>query len=229
MWIRISERVLGAPGARTPRLARVRDAPQRAGRPRPRIKMSPIHPVQRFSPPLTPWHITFGTYGTRLHGSAAPTVDKQHNDIGTPFLTKNVVRFASDRNRMRFEPVVLTLEQRLFIELEIVAVCERGGWGYRICAAASDHVHLLCDVVPAVHGEKVRRLVKRWLGQALSERWPLPDGATWWAEEGSNIAIHEERYLNNCFAYVWRQRATPPASRGVLAPEDEVGGGGGTE
>jgi hypothetical protein len=57
-----------------------------------------------------------------------------------------------------------------------------------------------------VHGEKVRRLVKRWLGQALSERWPLPHGATWWAEEGSNIAIHDEEYLNNAFDYIDRQR-----------------------
>lgn len=184
-------------------------------------------PVQQFLPGFTPWHITFGTYGTRLHGSPAPTVDKQHNESGTPFLHKNADRLASDRGRMKLGPVFLTKKQRLFIESEIVAVCERGGWNYRVCAAASDHVHLLCDVVRDVHGDKVRRLVKRWLGQALSERWPLGDGATWWAEEGSNIAVHDERYLNNCFAYIWKQRAT--ASRGVLGPEGEVGGGSGAK
>ena len=65
-----------------------------------------------------------------------------------------------------------------------------------------------CDAKSEIHGEKVRRLVKRWLGQSLSERWPIEEGATWWAEEGSNIAIHEERYLNNAFAYIFNQRAT---------------------
>jgi len=121
---------------------------------------------------------------------------------------------------MKFPPRYLTLEQRLFIEAGLPDICERGGWQYRFCAAGVDHVHLLCDIIPDVHGEKVRRLVKRWLGQALSERWPLPKGATWWAEEGSNIAIHDEKYLNNCFAYVFNQRATPPASRGVTAPDE---------
>jgi hypothetical protein len=119
---------------------------------------------------------------------------------------------------MKFPPIFLTLAQRHFVESHLPLICERGGWQYRNCAAASDHIHLLCDVVPEVHGDKVRRLIKRWLGQSLSQRWQLPVDATWWAEEGSNIAIHDEQYLNNCFAYIERQRATPPASRGVPAP-----------
>jgi hypothetical protein len=176
-------------------------------------------PRQYLNPLLTPWHITFGTYGTRLHGSIAPTVDKQHNQRPEPFLPPSIARVESDRERMKFPARYFTLEQRLFVEDEIPRICTRGGWEYRICAAGSDHVHLLCDVVPQVHGEKVRRLVKRWLGQSLSERCPIPDGASWWAEEGSNIAIGDESYLNNCYAYIRRQRATPPASRGVPAPE----------
>lgn len=156
----------------------------------------------------TPWHITFGTYGTRLHGAKAPTVDKSHNELGTPFVPKNAARLNSAKERLKFPSLYLTVDQRLFIEDEIVHVCERGGWSYRVCAAQADHVHLLCDVVPDVHGEKVRRLVKRWLSQALNAKWRLPEGATWWAEEGSNIAIHDETYLNNCYRYIAKQRAT---------------------
>jgi hypothetical protein len=90
-----------------------------------------------------------------------------------------------------------------------------------VCAAAPDHIHVLCDIVPEVHGEKVRRLLKRWLGQELSKQWPLPEGASWWAEEGSNIAVRDEKHLNNCFKYIFDQRATKPASRGVPAPESK--------
>jgi hypothetical protein len=176
-------------------------------------------PHQHFSPPLTPWHITFGIYGARLHGSIAPTVDKQHNQHPEPFLPRDLHRVESDRERMKFAARYFTIEQRLFVEAELMNICDRGGWTHRTGAAGTDHVHLLCDAVPEVHGEKVRRLLKRWLGQALSERWPLPQGATWWAEEGSNIAIHDEKYLNNCYSYIHRQRATPAASRGVPAPE----------
>jgi REP element-mobilizing transposase RayT len=175
--------------------------------------------VHQLDPNRTSWHITFGTYGTRLHGGARASVDKSHNEPNTPFLRYNADRQRTDRERMRFAPRYLTLEQRVFAESEIPNICDRGGWTYRVCAVGSDHLHVLCDIVPDVHGDKVRRLIKRWLGQGLSENWPLPANATWWAEEGSNKAIHDEKYLNICFRYIFDQRATKMASRGVPAPE----------
>ncbi len=168
--------------------------------------MPPVYPHQYLAPTHTTWHITFGTYGTRLHSSSRPNVDKQHNERGTEFVPPKIEREDSARGRMKFPPRFLTAEQCRFAEEQIPKICDRGGWIYRVCSAAPDHIHLLCDIVPEVHGEKVRRLVKRWLGQALSEQWPLPTAATWWAEEGSNIAIHDEPYLNNAFAYIARQR-----------------------
>ena len=176
-------------------------------------------PLQRLDPALTGWHITFGTYGARLHGGFRATVDKRHNQQHEEFVQRDVAREKSDRERMKFPPRLVTKPQRLFAEEEILAICERGGWEYRVCAAGNDHVHLLCDVVPEVHGEKVRRLVKRWLGQSLSSKWPLPDGATWWAEEGSNIAVKDEKYLNNCFRYIFEQRITERA--GASSPPME--------
>jgi len=53
----------------------------------------------------------------------------------------------------------------------------------------------------------VRRLLKRWLGEALSAKFGKPDGEHWWAVQGSNRAIHDEEYLNNAFKYVLAQRA----------------------
>jgi hypothetical protein len=158
---------------------------------------------------LTPWHITWGTYGARLHGGAKATVDKAHNRRGEAFVKRDVKHEQAVKKCLNFLPVQLNSSQRDFIERELPAICRRGGWAYRICASGVDHVHLLCDIVPAIHGQRARRLAKRWLGQELSKCWPLPDGATWWAEEGSNIAIHDEAYLNNVFRYILRQRATP--------------------
>jgi hypothetical protein len=168
--------------------------------------MTQEFPHQRLDPTRTTWHITFGTYGTRLHGGSRPNVDKQHNERGTEFVPPKTEHEDSARGRMKFPPRFLSLEQRRFTESELPAICLRGGWMYRVCSAAPDHVHLLGDIAPEIHGEKVRRLVKRWLGQILSERWPIAAGASWWAEEGSNIAIHDERYLNNAFSYIARQR-----------------------
>lgn len=164
---------------------------------------------QALNPTLTSWHITWGTYGTRLHGCSRPTVDRDHNQYGAAFLPRNERRERAEASILNFPPRVLTVEQRTFIEDQIPSICDRGGWGYRIAAAATDHVHILCDIRREIHGEKVRRLLKRWLGQELSKLWPTEVGQTWWAEEGSNIAVKDEAYLNNVFSYILRQRAMP--------------------
>jgi REP element-mobilizing transposase RayT len=107
---------------------------------------------------------------------------------------------------MRFPPVRFTAEQRLFLQNAAIPICERGQWQLRTCAAGEDHFHILLDIDPKIHGERVRRLLKRWLTQELNQRWPLPQDAVWWAEEGSNKAIHDESYLNNAYHYVAAQR-----------------------
>jgi REP element-mobilizing transposase RayT len=165
-------------------------------------------PHQELEPNRTTWHITWGTYGARLHGDFRPTVDRQHNQRGTPFLPRDAERELRAAATLNFPPVYLTHEQCEFIEAALPPICERGGWSMRTCSAGEDHVHLLCDILPAIHGEKVRRLAKRWMGEQLNVRWPLPKGATWWAEEGSNIATKDVSYLNNAFGYIFRQRAT---------------------
>jgi len=163
----------------------------------------------QLNPCRTTWHITFGTYGARLHGGSRPTVDKLHNRLGTPFLSTDAERLGTVRGRMNFSACRLTEEQRLFIEGEINSICKQGGWDYRICAAEVDHVHLLCDIVPEIHGEKVRRLVKRWLGQSLGRKWPLAKEERWWAVGGSNKAVKDSSYLNNVYRYILNQRSSP--------------------
>lgn len=165
--------------------------------------------AQTLDPHRTTWHITWGTYGTRLHGGFAPTVDRQHNQYREAFVTRHAERELAESQSMRHPPRLLTDDQRTFIELTIPGICQRGGWTYRIAAAEKDHIHVLCDIVPDVHGEKVRRLLKRWTGQAISEQWPLLDGQRWWAVEGSNKAVKDTTYLNNAFNYILKQRLTP--------------------
>jgi REP element-mobilizing transposase RayT len=162
---------------------------------------------QQLNSALTSWHITWGTYGARLHGGFRPTVDRDHNQRGEPFIYRDKHREDSEESILNFPARLLTTEQRSFAEECIPSICTRGGWENRICAAGPDHVHVLCDIASAIHGERVRRLLKRWLGEALSKNWPTAEGQTWWAEEGFNI-VKDEAYLNNVFDYIRRQRAT---------------------
>ncbi|MCH7752254.1 MAG: transposase [Planctomycetes bacterium] len=165
--------------------------------------------MQYLNPARTSWHITFGTYGTRLHYGPRPTVDRQYNRRGALFLPHRPAFERVVSNRLNHSSRCLTEEQQVFVEELLPALCERGGWDCRTGSASADHVHLLCDIVPEVHGERVRRLLKRWLGQALAQVWPLESGQSWWADGGSNKAVREHQYLNHVYSYILRQRTTP--------------------
>jgi len=170
-----------------------------------------------FSPGMTTWHVTWGTYGTRLHYGAAPTVRRVQNRHGDPFIESDPPRYERVRQRLKHPPVRLSEDQRRFVQQTLPTVCDRGGWLIRVCAAKPDHVHVLLDITPSVHGEKARRLMKRWITQAMNARWPpgsgrpgsLKAGAGWWAEEGSNRAVHDLDYLRNATIYVRKQRLDP--------------------
>jgi len=178
---------------------------EQPGRRRLHLISSPI--MGRANPRFTTWHITFGTYGTRLHGGERPTVNVTHNQRGEPFIERDITLEQTKRHQMSAPPVHLTIEQQQFIQQKVPSICQRGGWQFRLCSAGDDHVHVLLDVDAAVHGEKVRRLLKRWLSQVLNEKWPRPAGGRWWAEQGSNKAIRDPAHLENACAYIARQRA----------------------
>jgi hypothetical protein len=153
------------------------------------------------------YHITWGTYGTRLHGDPRGTVERKDNQFQSPILRFDQHLWELEKSRLKFPPVRFTQDQRVIVESIIPSVCERGGWKHRCCAVGSDHVHV---ILASEHDPRIiRRLLKRWLGEALSEKYPLPDGATWWAECGSIRWIADESYLANAKRYVIRQRATP--------------------
>lgn len=164
--------------------------------------------------PKTRWHITFGTYAGRLHGSSKPTVDRSHNSLGEPHIIDkpNLERF--EHNILAERPILLTPDQRLFIESIIPELCRRGGWDFVECGAQPNHIHVVCDIDPAIHGKRARALLKRWLTQALDERWTgaiaRSDGMSWWAEGGSARAVRGQDYRAVVRNYVADQRATQP-------------------
>ena len=129
------------------------------------------------------YFLSWGTYGTRLHGDPRGTVDRTNTTRGDPVLGPDEERWEHERGQMKFPPVVLMREQRLFAEELIPTICERGLWTYHTCAVAPDHVHV---VLTSEHEPRtIRRILKRWLGQSMSERWPLAEGR----RGGRNVGV----------------------------------------
>ena len=155
------------------------------------------------------YHMTVGTYGTRLHGDPRGTVDRSHNRPGDPILGRDEDWQKEELSLLKFDPVVLAAPQRGFIEGIVPAICQRGGWEYHIVAARADHIHV--ELSSKSEGQVVRRLLKRWLSEELSEHWPLPPGAVWWAECGSVKWIWDQWYFQNVYDYVRQQRTLPMA------------------
>ena len=156
------------------------------------------------------FHITWGTYGTRLRYGPRPSVSRDQNERGSPVLRYDEHLWERELSNLKYPPVLFDREQMLFVEATIPTLCERGHWKYRTCAAGPDHVH---NVLTSENNpETIRRLLKRWLGQALADRYPMLSLAAdfgWWADCGSIKWINDVPYLNNAVRYVHGQRATP--------------------
>jgi REP element-mobilizing transposase RayT len=159
---------------------------------------------------LLAFHLTWGTYGTRLHGDSRNTVDRRHNQYGEPVLRFDEHRWDGEKSLLKFAPVYFDPPKMNVVESLLSAICECGGWKHIAGAAGPDHVH---EILSSPNDPKtIRRIFKRWLGQSLSEHFgALPEGASWWAECGSIrwiFAVHGD-YYENAIDYVNRQRATP--------------------
>ncbi len=152
------------------------------------------------------FHITFGTYGTRLHGDERGTVDRSRNRPGDPIIGRNEHWERIERRRLRYDPIILARPQRGLVEGALRSVCEQGGWRFHVAAAQPNHVHLMLTAEAGADSKTTRRLVKRWLSERLNARWPLPDGARWWSTGGSVKWIWDQWYAQSVWDYIDAQR-----------------------
>jgi REP element-mobilizing transposase RayT len=174
----------------------------RAGACRPGNSPGRHGPAPRANFPLA-YHITWGTYGTRLHGDTRGTVHHSENQYGDPIIGKDGEWQKEEALLLRFPMRILTIEQRLFIERTVPGICNRGKWDLITVAAGPDHVHAVLRA--AVDGKDIRKWLKRWLSEAMSERWPIQPGEVWWAECGSVKWVWNRDYYNRVVNYVQRQ------------------------
>lgn len=162
------------------------------------------------------YHITFGTYGTRLHGDPRGTIMRELNRPGDRIIGRVEEWQHFERERLNYDPVTFDLAKRTFIELMVPQICKRGGWTFINVAAQRDHVHVLLSAF--ADGKAVRKWLKRWLGETLSVEFGDPSARraggnpnakpTWWAEGGSVRWVWDETYLATVYEYIDQQRST---------------------
>lgn len=147
------------------------------------------------------YHVTFGTYGARLHGSAKPHVDMDHNEYGQPLAPTDPNREEAARDRMKYDPVSLTVDQRILVENAIMGLCSRYSWPIHSMAAQSDHVHVV--LIAPRDGPQLRDAIKSVASRALNKHFGK---RRWWAEGGSAKYLWETDYFHAAIKYVKDQR-----------------------
>jgi hypothetical protein len=138
------------------------------------------------------YHITFATYGNRLHGSNKPHVDRDHNQYGQPLAPTDPEREDAQRRRMKQDPVRLTPEQRVVVERAIRDLAGRYRWPVHAFASQSDHTH----VVAGYYDDPSLRTTRNWLDSAREVDGVIGYMYTTWRQDYDRV----EAFANLCRA-----------------------------
>lgn len=137
----------------------------------------------------TAYFITFVTYGSRLHGDARGTVDREHNKPGTPQAPANPQREAANRAIMTEPVFLLKPNHRELVREAITSLVEHREWKIEAIHVGESHVHLV--ILAERHTpELVASQCKAWAPRRLRESNAIGDRERVWARMAST------RYLN---------------------------------
>jgi hypothetical protein len=98
------------------------------------------------------YFITFRCYGTWLHGDERGSVDRRHNQYGTPYLAESTTWHSYSSWKLKFPSVNLSSEQRKSIEYAIRETCLFRNWKLHGLNVRINHVHSLVTAYSARNG-----------------------------------------------------------------------------
>jgi REP element-mobilizing transposase RayT len=153
---------------------------------------------QRF--PLA-YHITFTTYGTRLHGDERGTVDDRRNIVGTPYIAPDPVLRKHREALLRHEPTLLSPRMRLAANAAIIEVCEYRDWKLHALNVRSNHVHAAVSFGEA-DPDKVIGDFKAYATRRMRREGLVSETQRIWTAKGSRRPIWDEDGLWRVVNYI---------------------------
>jgi REP element-mobilizing transposase RayT len=152
--------------------------------------------------------ITFVRYGAWLPGQAG-SVDRAHNQFGTPPPQGNTVEADNARRRMRQTPYVLDSKRRQIVLGAMRHVCLHRGWALLAAHVRTNHVHVVLEAnQPAEH---VMNVLKSYASRALNQRLVDPTDRRRWARHGSTRHLWTRDVLSAAVQYVVSEQDEPMA------------------
>lgn len=152
-------------------------------------------------PDTITWLITSTTYGTWLPGDARGFVGRvwdarpddtlteaqrvTHDVVGTPYDRDIPGLKDASRVLMKGDPILLNTEQAEIVLAQFQETAVYRGWQLHAGSVMANHFHLVVTAPSNVLTDNLLRDFKSYASRALNERWPKPQGGTWWTASGS--------------------------------------------
>jgi REP element-mobilizing transposase RayT len=146
------------------------------------------------------YFISFRSYGTWLHGDKRGSIDRFHNQYGTPYLPPNDIWQRYNRNQLKTKPLILNASQRNAIEKAIRETCKIRKWDLRALNVRTNHVHTV--VTADRKPELVLNAFKANATRQLREDRLWLQSFSPWADKGSKRRLWNERSVANAIDYV---------------------------
>jgi REP element-mobilizing transposase RayT len=146
--------------------------------------------------------LTWTTYGTRVHGDARGSVDKQHNQVGTPFLPADPDREAANRARSTNPPFVMNDAMRQCVHETIRAHAGIRAWHILALNVRTNHVHIVLNCREQHTPEQAMQQLKMWCSRRLCDAGLVERSTDLWTRHGSTRYIKTEESLASAIFYV---------------------------
>lgn len=166
--------------------------------------------------------ITFTTYGTWLHGDKRGSVDKEHNQYRSSFISSSSVLQRKEQSSLKNPPFTLGKRQGEAVSEAILQVCKFRGWFAQAIHVRSNHVHIVVSGKAKPEQMMVdfkvyaTRAIKRHSNEQTTTK-------KYWTRHGSTKYIWTKERLVSAVKYVKNEQCKVMAYVASRAPNVSEG------
>lgn len=151
------------------------------------------------------YFLTFGTYGSRLHGDSRGTVSRGANTMGTPHLRRDDLRRSYEERLMTSTRFLLDRRGRRAIEAAVAETCRIRGWAILALHVRMTHIHLVV-AAPGVSPETALQALKANATRVLRSQQLVGESDRVWARHGSTRYLWHDRDVDAAINYTMTQQ-----------------------
>jgi hypothetical protein len=133
--------------------------------------------------PEVTYLVTFSCYGAHLHGDPGGTVDRDHNQPGSPTRGDEPALLHFEKKRMIQRPYLLDERRRAIVLTAIQSVCRYRGWKLFAVHVRQNHVHVVVDICCVPDG--AAQDFKEYASRSLNKTSLDSPGRVRWARHSS--------------------------------------------